>query len=353
MPFRVKLLVLDIDGVLTNGRVLIAADGRESKAIDMRDIDALTAARREGLEVALLTGEDNPWVDVVAARLGVSRVVRGQKDKLAGLEGLSAATHVLLADICYVGDAVRDAPALRAAGLGIAPANAVPEAKAAADFVTRAPGGDGAVRELLGILSTPAVPSRADALAELAGHARESTDVISTLGSGPLADRIIDAAQLVFTALSSGGKLLVFGNGGSAAETQHIVGEFVGRFAFDRSPLPAISLTADSSVVTALVNDYPPELVFARQVRALGRAGDVAMGLSTSGRSPNVLEGLSAARALGMGTIALAGRDPGPMAALADVVLPMDSTKTPRIQEGHLFAIHMIAGLVERWCFKP
>jgi D-sedoheptulose 7-phosphate isomerase len=367
MQSQVQLLVLDIDGVITDGRVLLSATGEEVKAIDMRDVDALVAAGRNGLALALLTGEDTPWVDVLAAKIGVRMIVRGQKDKLAGLQAIAHDTGVALAHICYVGDAVRDAPALRAAGLGIAPANAVPEAKAAADVVTTAPGGDGAVRELLAYLArrdydsqttkpTHAVGaessglSRTDARARIAASSRESIDVFSAL-SGPLADRLIDAAELVLRSLKSGGKLLVFGNGGSAAEAQHIVGEFVGRFAFDRDPLAAIALTTDTSVLTALVNDYPPDLVFARQVRALGRPGDVVMGLSTSGRSPNVVEGLKAAREMGLSTIALSGRDAGPMAELADVLLPMDSTQTPRVQEGHLFAIHVIAGLVERAIF--
>lgn len=363
----IQLLVLDLDGVFTDGRVSLGFDGQEFKAVDLRDVDALVAARRQGLAVAFLTGEATPWIDRLVERTGVDLVIRGEKDKLAGLHRLASTSGLALDRICYVGDAVRDVPALRAAGLGIAPANAVPEAKAASDVVTRAAGGDGAIREVLNLLERRAdvpeetAPDETDrragpvtlsetALEDIRQAGQESADVIARV-SRDLAEPLARAAELVLNAMRSGGKLLVFGNGGSAAESQHLVGEFVGRFGFDRAPLPAITLSADTSVLTALVNDYPPELVFARQVWALGRPGDVAIGLTTSGRSRNVVEALRAARELRCGTVALTGRTGGPVAEHADILLPVGSTVTPRIQEGHLFLIHQLADLVERAVF--
>jgi D-sedoheptulose 7-phosphate isomerase len=154
-------------------------------------------------------------------------------------------------------------------------------------------------------------------------------------------------------ALSRGGKVWLFGNGGSAADAQHIAAELVGRFVRERRPLPAEALTANSSVVTALANDYGFEHVFARQLEAAGRAGDVAVGISTSGRSPNVAEALIAARRLGLFTGALTGRGGSELAGLADVCVAVPVTETPRIQECHAVVGHILCELVESALSEP
>ncbi len=161
---------------------------------------------------------------------------------------------------------------------------------------------------------------------------------------GPALDRV--AAALI-EALKKGGKVLVFGNGGSAAESQHFAAELVNKFHRLGRALPALALTTDTSTLTSIANDLSFDRIFSRQVEALGRKGDAALGLSTSGKSPNVVEGLKAARSLGMTTVALTGRGGGPMAALADHLLDVDSTSTPRIQEVHLFILHRLAGEIE------
>lgn len=139
--------MLDIDGVVTNGEVLLDEQGRESKALYFRDIDAVFAAQRAGLPVALLTGEDTPIVAVIARRLGVERVYRGRKEKADGLAAVAADFELDVSEICFVGDSSRDAPALELAGLGLAPADASDDARAAADRVLASPGGRGAVSE--------------------------------------------------------------------------------------------------------------------------------------------------------------------------------------------------------------
>ena len=144
------------------------------------------------------------------------------------------------------------------------------------------------------------------------------------------------------------GKLLICGNGGSAADAQHFAAEFMNRFRIDRQPWPAIALSTDTSVLTSIANDAAYDDVFARQVRALGRPGDVLIGLSTSGRSANVLAGLRAARELGLVTIGFTGEAGSePMAETCDLLLAVPSNETARIQESHEFAYHVIAGLVE------
>lgn len=160
--------------------------------------------------------------------------------------------------------------------------------------------------------------------------------------------QVIDAAAAIRASFDAGGKLLVFGNGGSATDAQHLTTELVGRFERDRDGLPALALTADSSILTSVANDFTFDRVFARQVDALARKGDVAFGISTSGRSPNVLIALNAAKAKGLTTIALTGRDGGTIGQTATIHINVSHSSTARIQEVHRTVIHAICALVER-----
>jgi D-sedoheptulose 7-phosphate isomerase len=162
---------------------------------------------------------------------------------------------------------------------------------------------------------------------------------------------VIAAADRIGASLKNGGKLLFAGNGGSAADAQHIAAEFVGRFIHDRAPLAAIALTTDTSALTAIGNDYGFEQVFARQVRALGRSGDVFIGISTSGKSPNIIAALDAAHTLGMVNIGMTRDAATPMGALCDVTIGVPATETALIQQLHITAAHAICHLVERELF--
>jgi D-sedoheptulose 7-phosphate isomerase len=155
------------------------------------------------------------------------------------------------------------------------------------------------------------------------------------------------AARLLAEAFREGNKVLIFGNGGSAADAQHLAAEFVNRFQVERPPLPAIALTTDTSILTAVGNDYDFQEVFVKQLQALGRKGDVAWGISTSGTSPNVVKGLKAAKDLGLHTLAVTGRDGGTMAPLADIALIVRSQETPRIQEVQITIGHVLCDLVD------
>ena len=159
---------------------------------------------------------------------------------------------------------------------------------------------------------------------------------------------VLKAAAAIVEALGRGGKLLLFGNGGSAADAQHVAAEFVGRFQRERAAMAAIALTTDTSVLTSIGNDYAYERVFARQVEALGRPGDVAFGISTSGSSPNVVAALKAAGTLGLVTIALTGGDGGLVGRAAAIHVNVPSDVTARVQEVHRTLLHVICELVER-----
>jgi len=161
-------------------------------------------------------------------------------------------------------------------------------------------------------------------------------------------DGIVTAAAAICRALAAGRKVLAFGNGGSASDAEHLVAELVGRFEGDRKALAGVALTADSSVMTAIGNDYGYERVFTRQIEALGQSGDVAFGISTSGRSPNVEAALAAAKSRGMVTIAMTGRDGGKMGADADIHLNVAETATPRVQEVHRTIMHAMCTLIDR-----
>ena len=162
------------------------------------------------------------------------------------------------------------------------------------------------------------------------------------------------AAQACVASIKKGGKVLLAGNGGSAADAQHIAAEFVSRFAFDRPGLAAIALTTDTSILTAVGNDYGFEKLFARQLQALGNKGDVFIAYSTSGKSPNILLALQEARARGLTCIGFSGNRGGPMAERCDHYLAVPSADTPKIQEGHLVLGHILCGLAENAMFgKP
>ena len=158
------------------------------------------------------------------------------------------------------------------------------------------------------------------------------------------------AAAAIIGSLKQGGKVLVFGNGGSASDAQHVAAELVGRFERDRKGMAAVALTSDPSVLTSVANDFGFEQVFARQIEALGRAGDVAVAISTSGQSANVLTAIEKARAMGLTTIAVTGRDGGAAGRMADLHLNVPSASTPRIQEVHRTLLHVLCDLVETSC---
>ena len=163
-------------------------------------------------------------------------------------------------------------------------------------------------------------------------------------------DTLITAAERIDRCLTGGGKLLLFGNGGSAADAQHIAAEFVNRFRRERRPLAALALTTDTSVITSIGNDYHFDRIFQKQVEALGRTGDIAMGMSTSGNSPNVVLAMAQAREMGMATIGFTGRG-GKIAPLSDILFTVFSDVTARIQETHITLAHILCELAEERMF--
>ena len=187
-------------------------------------------------------------------------------------------------------------------------------------------------------------------LDEIRSHLKAHQEVVRTIEER-LMDGISRAAVMIGDALNDGKKLLLMGNGGSAADAQHFAAEIVGRFRMERRGLPAMALSTDTSILTAIGNDYGFEAIFRRQVEALASEGDVVIGISTSGTSENVFSALSLARQMGCKTVGLLGKDGGTIRDIVDIDLTVPSKDTPRIQEGHIMMIHIICDLVEKRLF--
>ena len=183
-------------------------------------------------------------------------------------------------------------------------------------------------------------------------HLRESVKLkTEILNDVSLLTTIKEMSLAIIEAYRNKKKLILFGNGGSAADAQHIAAELVNRFELERMALPAIALTTDTSILTSIANDYDYSKVFARQVEALAEEGDVVIGISTSGTSLNVIKGIEAAKGEGVKTIGLTGKDGGKLAKIADLVLKVPSNDTPRIQEVHITILHIICYLIEKELF--
>jgi D-sedoheptulose 7-phosphate isomerase len=182
---------------------------------------------------------------------------------------------------------------------------------------------------------------------------KAATIVDRMLGDAALLALVEEIARKCVAVLRADGKILLAGNGGSAADAQHLAGEFVSRLAFDRPGLSAFALTTDTSVLTAIGNDYGYEKLFSRQVNAVGKPGDIFFGISTSGRSPNILAALQECRSKGITTVGMTGQSGGDMLPLCDYAIRIPSGETPKIQEGHIMLGHIICALVERDMFTP
>jgi D-sedoheptulose 7-phosphate isomerase len=187
---------------------------------------------------------------------------------------------------------------------------------------------------------------------EILDYLKRSRDVVqAAIDDQAFVAAVAAAAEVTANALASGYKLLLAGNGGSAGDAQHIAGELLGRFSYDRDPIAALALTTDSSILTAIGNDYGYEQVFERQIHGLGNAGDVFFALSTSGRSPNILRAIEAARDKRLTVVGFTGRSGGAMRRICDICLLAPSDATPLIQQLHMVAAHIICGLLEERLF--
>lgn len=347
-----ELIVFDIDGVLTDGTVIVDSDGREQKRLNLKDIDAVFELHRKGYKLAAITGEDTEIVDYFEKRFPWDYFYRGKKQKKKILQELEEITGIKKENICYIGDAKYDVEPLAYAGLGVVPANAIDLAKNTADIILQEDGGKGCVWELVSILENYREK-------ESAGHyfikrLEEHMTIFKTLASNQeLIRDVMEIGDRMIEVLQKKGGIYLCGNGGSAADAQHIATEFISRFYKERPGLNAEALSVNTSTLTAIGNDYSFERIFVRQLEAKAKPGDMVIGISTSGASKNVMEALQFAKTHGMVSVLLMGGFEKPQLQDAvDYIVKVPSVMTPRIQEVHIFIGHVLAEYVESKMFE-
>lgn len=343
----IELVVFDIDGVITDGSVIIDTDGREQKQINLKDIDAVYELHRMGYRLAAITGEDTDIVNYFESRFPWEFFYRGSKTKKDAICQIEKGTGISRERICYVGDGKYDVDPLKYAGLGICPANAIDRAKNAADMILQNDGGKGCLWELVSILEK--YNNGECAHHYFFGRLEEHTNIFKKLACDQeLTETVMQVGDRILEIFRHGGAVYLCGNGGSAADAQHIATEFVSRFYKERPGLNAEALSVNTSTLTAVGNDYSFERVFVRQLEAKAHAGDMVIGISTSGTSKNVLEALRYARENGIVAVLMMGgsQNPKPQDA-AEYRIQIPSLITPRIQEAHIFIGHVIAEYVE------
>jgi D-sedoheptulose 7-phosphate isomerase len=346
----ISLVVFDFDGVMTDNRVRVHQSGDEAVWCHRGDGMGIARLREAAFDVILLSTETNPVVTARSRKLNI-QAIQSCDDKLTALQQFAAERNLSTGQIAYVGNDINDLACMQWVGWPIAVADALPDVRAVAKWVTRLPGGGGAVREVADRLV--AARLNTDPAIEWARQSVwQSLEVKQAIaGSEQLLSQIVRVARAMAEVLRAGGRVFFFGNGGSAADSQHLAAELVGRFALERRALPAMALSVNSSVVTAIGNDYGYEQVFSRQLEGLAHAGDMAIGITTSGNSANVVRAMEAARSMGLRTIAMTGARGGRICAAADECLCVPSELTPRIQEGHILIGHMLCEYAERALF--
>lgn len=343
----IELIVFDVDGVITDGTVIIDSNGVEQKQINLKDIDAIFELHRRGFRLVAITGEDTEIVNYFEKRFPWEYFFRGNKTKKETMQQIESLTNIDRHRICYVGDGKYDVEPLMYAGLGLCPANAIDKAKKAADIILQNDGGKGCIWEILSILEQyNDVESPQNFFYK---RLDEHEDIFKKMASNQvLTNSVMEIGDRVLQVVKNKGQIFLCGNGGSAADAQHIATEFISRFYKERPAMNAEALTVNTSTLTAIGNDYSYERIFARQLEAKANSGDIVIGISTSGRSKNVLEALRYAKKNDMITVMLMGEHEVPeLDDLCEYVVKVPSKITPRIQEAHIFIGHTIAEYVE------
>ncbi len=343
----IELVVFDIDGVITDGSMIIDSKGTELKQLNLKDVDAIFELHRRGYKLAAITGEDTPIVDYFEKRFPWEYFYRGSKTKQGAMEQIEGSTGIGRSHICYVGDGKYDVEPLLYAGLGVCPSNAIDKARNAADMILHNEGGKGCIWELLQILEDYNAGDTAPNYfyRRLEEHAAIFKKIAT---DQELMKTVMEVGDRIIGIFKAGGGLFLCGNGGSAADAQHIATEFVSRFYRERPGLNAEALTVNTSTLTAVGNDYNFERIFSRQLEAKARPGDLVIGISTSGRSKDVVEALRYAEKNHIVTVLLTGGyDIPENERIGDYIIKVPARITPRIQEAHIFIGHVIAEYVE------
>lgn len=355
----IQVVLFDIDGVLTDGAVYIGPDGEETKRISFKDIDAIFELKRKGIRIGFISGENNKFTDFVKKRFSPDYFIAGTKDKLVSFKELSQREGFDESSVCFVGDSKKDMELLEHLHHSFAPCDANEEVKRCAAIVTHAQRGCGVICEVAGYILGGGTkvdnPAGAEtASAGLAGLVRDRLEEHGRVMEAILKDDdrlaiIAAVAEIATVSLRQGGTLFFCGNGGSAADSQHITTEMVSSFLLKRKALAAEALTVNTSTLTAIGNDISFDEVFSRQLEARGKRGDVLFAISTSGNSRNITRAMETAMSMGITTIGMTGNNDGcRVRSLSDHCISVPSASTPRIQEAHIAIAHIICEIIEK-----
>lgn len=353
-PDALDLLVYDFDGVMTDNRVLVDHLGGESVACTRADGLGVDIIRALGLPQVILSTETHPVVRARAEKLKLP-VLQGLADKRQALVDYCITQGHALGRVLYVGNDVNDLEAMKMVGYPVCPADAQAAIRVLAALVLNTRGGEGVIREIADRLVEPEMANAGpmngfaepDQMASIRSQLEDSILLRKAiLADSALLGQIGRLAQSVGNTLRCGGKVILAGNGGSFADAQHLAAEFVGRFMMEREPLSAVCLGTNSSLSSAVGNDYHFDDIFMRELKALGVAGDVFIVISTSGRSNNLVRAVELAARLGIDTYGLLGKGGGQIGRMIpSIVVPSDHTA--RIQELHITIGHIVCDLVD------
>lgn len=344
----VKMIVTDVDGVLTDGKIAIDTSLKSIKKLCFRDFDVRKELWKDSIKLGIITGENDTFSDYVNEKFCPDYFFGGCKQKKEALLHMAETEKLSLAEICYIGDSWYDVEAMKIAGIGIAPKDADNRVRAVADIVLEISGGEGCFAAAYDIVKARNDIATVSKCYDLMSVFEEHKQILEWIEKDlKIQQNIQKSIALFVKVLENDNRVFFCGNGGSAADAQHLTAELVGRFYKERRALNAEALTVNTSVITAIGNDYDYTKVFARQVEAKGRAGDVLIGITTSGMAENVITALKKAKESGMHTIMMTGDAYDKKESFIDIAIVVPSRCTARIQEMHILIGHIICQFVE------
>ncbi len=350
MNTNVKAVVFDIDGVITDGKKYLCGQ-EETKSVALKDLDAIHMLKEEGYIVGAITGESTTFAQKLKEELSLDFFILGCKKKWEELQKSIEKYHISKTQVCYIGDGKYDMEALEQAGFSVCPSDAIYEVKELSKHVLKTPGGGGCIAEVYTMLHDVRAGKEKDHNETIVQRMKEHESILQRLlGDAERTGALSEIIEEIVRCYQRGGKLMLCGNGGSAADAQHLATELVSRFYKEREALPAVALNVNTSTITAIANDYQYDKVFSRQVEAFGKEGDVLLGISTSGKAKNVIEAFKMGEKKGIRTILFTGdlEADSEIMNYANIVFRVPSKDTPRIQEMHILLGHILCEEIER-----
>lgn len=344
----IKIIIFDIDGVITDGTISVDTNGMERKIINLKDIDAIYELKRMGYPIIAITGESEEKIKYFKERFPWDKFYFNQKEKLNIVKEIEADLSIRTDEICYIGDGKYDVDVLKYVGLSIAPKDAIQAAKLAAKYILSKNSGEGGLSEIKEFID---IYNNSDEFNHLfCCRLNEHMDAFkSMLNNADFINNIKEVSKIITNGILEKRRIYIFGNGGSAADAQHIAAEFVGRFKLERMAMNMEALSTNTSILTAIGNDYSFEKIFTRQLEAKVNNGDIVIGISTSGTSKNIIDALKFSKENNAITVMMCGNKISEknIKDYCDYIINVPSNDTPRIQEAHIFIGHMISEYVE------